>query len=214
MADKEQRQGYPLAPATGYARSDQEAASGNSKELRKKKRMKCLLYIILFAVFQTGIITLFALTIMKFRTPKFRVRSASFETLDAPSTSSTTFNVRMNTELSIRNTNFGHFRYRNTTIDFYYRGTKVGEAFVQRARVKALSTRKLNVSVDLTSTNVTSDSQLGSDISSGTLPLTAQARLRGRITIMLIMKKKKSGNLNCSMQLNIQTRQLQNLICK
>ncbi|KAM7499728.1 hypothetical protein LguiA_024142 [Lonicera macranthoides] len=211
MAEKEQQHGNPLAPANGYTQSDQEAApSGHSKELQHKKRMKYLLYVVIFAVFQIAIITLFALTIMKFRTPKFRVRSATFETLEAQST---TFNVRMNTELSIRNTNFGHFRYRNTTIDFYYRGTKVGEAFVQRARAKALSTRKLNVSVDLTSTNVTSDSQLGSDISSGTLPLTAQARLRGRITIMLIMKK-KSGNMNCSMQLNIQTRQLQNLICK
>ncbi|KAM7499727.1 hypothetical protein LguiA_024141 [Lonicera macranthoides] len=210
MADKEQRQGYPLAPATGYTRSDQEAASGNSKELRKKKRMKCLLYIILFAVFQTGIITLFALTIMKFRTPKFRVRSASFETLDAPSTS---FNMRMNAELGVKNTNFGHFRYRDTTIDLYYRGTKVGETSVQRARARARSTRKFNISVDLTSTNVTDTARLASDISSGILPLTAQARLRGRITIMLIMKKNKSANMNCTMQANIQTRQLQNLIC-
>lgn len=210
MADKEQRQGNPLAPANGYARSDQEAASGNSKELRKKKRMKCLLYIVLFAVFQTGIITLFALTIMKFRTPKFRVRSASFETLDA---SSTSFNMRMNAELGVKNTNFGHFRYRNTSIDFYYKGTKVGETVVQRARARARSTRKFNISVDLTSTNVTDTTQLASDISSGILPLTAQARLRGRITIMLIMKKNKSANMNCTMQANIQTRQLQNLIC-
>lgn len=213
MAEKkEQQHGNSLAPANGYTQSDKEAAhSGHSKELRHKKRMKYLLYVVIFAVFQTVIITLFAFTIMKFRTPKFQVRSATFKILEAQST---TFNVRMNTELGIRNTNFGHFSYRNTTIDFYYRGTKVGEAFVQRARAKARSTRKLNVSVDLMSTNVTSNSQLGSDISSGTLPLTAQARLRGRITIMLIMKKNKSANMNCTMQLNIQTRQLQNLVCK
>ena len=183
----------------------------HAKELRRKKRMKILLYVVIFAVFQTAIVTLFALTIMKFRTPKFRVRSATFETFDVQSSS---FNMRMNAQLSVRNANFGHFRYRNTTVDFYYRDIKVGEVLVDRARAKWRSTRRFNVTVDLTSSNIgTSNAQLASDISSGILPLRAQSRMRGRITILFIMKKNRSPNMNCTMNLAIQSRQLQNLMC-
>lgn len=210
MLEREQQPAYPLAPANAYARSDQEAATQHSKELKHKKRMKILLYIVIFAVFQTAVITLFTLTIMKFKTPKFRVRSASFETFDIQSSS---FDVRVNVELGVKNTNFGQFRYRNTTIDFYYRDVKVGEAFVDRARAKWRSTRKFNVTVDLRSANITGNSELASDISSGILPMRAQSMLRGRVTIMFIMKKNKSANMYCNMNISIPTRQLQNLTC-
>ncbi|KAM7467757.1 hypothetical protein LguiB_015319 [Lonicera macranthoides] len=207
MLEREQQPAYPLAPANAYARSDQEAASQHSKELKRKKRMKILLYVVIFVVFQTAVITLFALTIMKFKTPKFRVRSAAFETFDVQSSS---FNVRMKAELGVKNTNFGQFRYQNTTIEFYYRDVKVGEAFVDRARAKWRSTRKFNVTVDLRSANITGNSEITSD---GILPLRAQSRLRGRVTIMFIMKKNKSANMNCTMNISIPTRQLQNLTC-
>ncbi|KAM7467760.1 hypothetical protein LguiB_015322 [Lonicera macranthoides] len=191
----------------------EEGPMQHAKELRRKKRMKILLYVAIFAVFQIAVITLFSLTIMKFRTPKFRVRSATFENFDVQPSS---FNMRINAQLTVRNANFGHFRYRNTTVDFYYRDVKVGEAFVDRARAKWRSTRRFNVTADLTSTNIgTSNAQyLASDISSGILPLRAQSRMRGRITIMFIMKKNRSPNMNCTMNLAIQSRQLQNLICR
>ncbi|KAM7463749.1 hypothetical protein LguiA_031870 [Lonicera macranthoides] len=143
--------------------------------------MKILLYVVIFVVFQTAVITLFALTIMKFKTPKFRVRSATFETFDVQSSS---FNVRMKAELGVKNTNFGQFRYQNTTIEFYYRDVKVGEAFVDRARAKWRSTRKFNVTVDLRSANITGNSEITSD---GILPLRAQSRLRGRVTIIVFV---------------------------
>ncbi|KAM7467759.1 hypothetical protein LguiB_015321 [Lonicera macranthoides] len=188
----------------------EQGSSNHSQELKRKKRMKILLYVVIFVVFQTAIVTLFALTIMKFRTPKFRVGSANLQTFDVQPSS---LNVRMNAQLSVKNTNFGHFRYRNTTIDFYHGDTKVGEAFVQRGRAKWRSTRRFNVIVDLRSSNIPSNSQLASDIRSGLLPLRAQSRLRGRVTIMFIMKKNKSANMNCTMNLAVPARQIQNLVC-
>ncbi|PSS33022.1 Bromodomain-containing protein [Actinidia chinensis var. chinensis] len=95
MVEKAQQQGYPLAPANGYSGSDEEAGRSMSDEERRQKRKKWALYIIVFVIFQTGIIVLFNMTVMKFRTPKFRVRSAtSSETFD---TQPSSFNVMMNT---------------------------------------------------------------------------------------------------------------------
>ena len=132
MAERSQSL-YPLAPANGHSRSDEESVAANSKELKKKKRMKCLLYIVLFAVFQTGIILLFALTVMRIRNPKFRIRSGSFvDTFDVGTEASPTFNLRMNTQFTVKNTNFGHFKYELGTVTLAYKGTpvEIGRAHV------------------------------------------------------------------------------------
>ncbi|CAK9176930.1 unnamed protein product [Ilex paraguariensis] len=213
MAEKVQQQTYPPPQANPYGRADEEVASVAGKDLRRKKRMKCFIYIVIFALFQTGIILLFALTIMKLRTPKFRVRSATFENFSTETTN-TSFNIRMITEVGVKNTNFGSYKYSQSSIDFYYKGTKVGEALVPNARAKLRSTRKFDVMVDLTSLNVPSNSELGRDISSGLLPLTSQSSLRGKVELMYVMKRKKSTNMNCSMVINIQTKQLQDVICR
>jgi len=213
MAEKDQRQTYPLAPANGYSRSDEEAASEHSKELRRKKCIKYTVYGVAFAIFQTGVILVFVLFVMKVRTPKFRVRSATFETFDVVA-SNPSFNLNMNAELSVKNKNFGQYEFENSTIIFLYRGLQVGSALVSKAKVGILSTKKFNVVVDLSSTGLPSNSMLGSDLNSGFLPLSSQAQLTGKVKLMMVMKKKKATEMNCTMEVNISTKELQNLMCK
>ncbi|KAL2486886.1 LEA 2 domain-containing protein [Abeliophyllum distichum] len=101
----------------------------------------------------TGIIMLFALTVMKIRTPKFRVRSATFENFNVGTPTNPSFSSRMNAEFGIKNANFGHFKYQNSTVRFFYGLTQVGELVVQKARAKARSTRKFNAVVELSLAN-------------------------------------------------------------
>ncbi|KAA8539977.1 hypothetical protein F0562_026669 [Nyssa sinensis] len=208
MAEKDQ-QVYPMP----QAKHDEEAAVEQSKELRRKKRMKCLAYVVAFAVFQTGIILLFALTVMKIRTPKFRVRSVTIETFDVVTTTPS-FNIKMNAEVGIKNTNFGHYKFDNSTITFFYKETPVGSAVVYKARARARSTKKFNIVVDLISTNLPNTSDLGNDMSSGFLPLSSESTLRGKVELFKVMKKKKSTQMDCSMTINLADKAIQNLICK
>ncbi|XP_059667136.1 late embryogenesis abundant protein At1g64065-like [Cornus florida] len=205
MADKEQQ----LQPPNEYERIDEEAQAME----RRKKRMKCLSYVVAFAVFQTAIILIFALTIMKIKTPKFRVRSTTFETF-AVNASNPSFNLKMIAELGVKNTNFGHYKYDNATVTFYYRGLPVGSAFVPKARAKARATKEFNVTVELSSASVNSNSALVSDINSRILPLTSTAKLTGKVELMKVMKKKKSTNMNCTMEIHIATSDIRNLNCK
>ena len=214
MAEKNQSP-YPLAPGNGHSRSDEESVSAHSKELKKKKRMKCLLYIVLFAVFQTGIILLFALTVMRIRNPKFRIRSGSFVgTFDVGTEASPTFNLRLNTQFTVKNTNFGHFKYELGTVTFAYKGTPVGQATIQKARARARSTKKVDVVVDLSSSSLSNTNELGSDISLGVIPLTSYSKLDGKIHLMKVIKRKKSAQMNCTMEIEIASKTLENIICK
>ncbi|KAA8539981.1 hypothetical protein F0562_026673 [Nyssa sinensis] len=202
-----------MPQTNGPTKHDEEAATVQSDELRRKKRMKYLAYGVAFVVFQTGIILLFALTVMKIRTPKFRVRSATFETIDVVA-ATPSFNIRMNAEVGIKNTNFGHYKFDNSTVTFFYKGTPVGSVIVPNARARARSTKKFNIVVDLISTSLPSTLELGNDISSGVISLSSQSTLRGKVELFKIMKKKKSTQMDCTMAISLADKAIQNLKCK
>ncbi|KAK7860492.1 hypothetical protein CFP56_036778 [Quercus suber] len=74
MAQKTNQQVYPLGPESKEPRSDEESGSKTSvEELKRKKRIKLAVYIATFAVFQTVVILVFALIVMRVKTPKVRL---------------------------------------------------------------------------------------------------------------------------------------------
>ena len=210
MAEKEQSP-YPLVPTNGHARSDEESDKG-SAELRKKKRMKCVAYIVTFAVFQTIIIVVFALFVMRFRSPKFRVRDASF--VSTFNFTNASFDLVMDTQFTIKNTNFGHFKYENGIVKFSYDGMIVGEAKLDEARARARSTKKVDRLVTLSSSDLPTNSKLTSDLGGGILPLTSNSKLDGKIHLMKVIKKKKSALLDCTLDVNLGMKKIQNVQCK
>ncbi|XP_071933441.1 late embryogenesis abundant protein At1g64065-like [Coffea arabica] len=194
---------------------EEAAVEDYSGELRRKKRIKYLLYAVAFVIFQTGIIVLFTQTIMKIRTPRFRMVSATFDNFTVGTPSSPSFDLNMNAQLGVKNTNFGNFRYPSTTMYLYYRGSQVGEALIPKANVGWRTTRKFGVVVKLSSANLTSNSQvLADDINAGVLPITSQSDLRGKVRLTFIFKKKKSSKMNCTMDVFTATQQLSNISCK
>ncbi|KAG5558700.1 hypothetical protein RHGRI_008606 [Rhododendron griersonianum] len=197
MSEREHRQASPLAPMNAYSRSDAEAADPG--ELRRQKRKKYLIYFAAFVVFQTAIIVLFSLTVMKVKTPKFRVRSSS-----SINTVTNTTSFTLNAQFGVKNTNFGPYKYDSTTVYFQYNGIEVGSAFIPKSKANFLSTKKINVPVELSSAN----------LSGNTLNLTSTARLSGKVELMLIFKKKKAVNMNCTMVANTSTQMLENIKCK
>jgi len=213
MAKKEQQQADPLA--NGNARSDAEAATAKSEELRRQKRKKWLIYGLAFVVFQTAIIVLFSLTVMKVKTPKFRVRSATYNnTFDVPQPANSSFAINMNAQFGVKNTNFGPYKYDSATVYFYYNDIPVGSAVIPKSKANFLSTKKINVAVDLTSANASSNGDLATALNSGILSLTSKSRLNGKVELMLIFKKKKSVDMSCTMDVHTSNRELQNVKCK
>ncbi|XP_058184078.1 uncharacterized protein LOC131301708 [Rhododendron vialii] len=207
MATKDQ-QAYHPPTTNGYNRSDEEATATQAKELRRQKYKKWIIYGIAFIIFQSAVIALFSMTVMKVRNPKFRVRSSS--TFEIP-TADASFNLNGNVTFGIKNTNFGPYKYDNsTTVTFYYGDSEVGRAAIPKSKAQFRRTKKFTVAVAGNSnTKVASD-----HISSGMVPLTSQAKLTGKVELMLIFKKKKAVNMNCTMDLNTTTKMLENIKCK
>lgn len=216
MAEKDQ-QIHPDLPQSYNPQSKHDvetATTEQSKVLRRQKQKKWLLYGIAFVIFQTGIIALFSMTVMKVRNPKFRVRYATFDTFDVVQTTNPSFNLTTNVALGIKNTNFGPYKYDDSTIYFYYGATEVGSAVIPKSKAQFRRTKKLTIAVDLDSTILAGNSQLSSAISSGIVPLSSRSKLNGKVELMLIFKKKKSVDMDCTMEINIAKQALQNVKCK
>lgn len=208
MAEKS-LQVYPLAPANGNPRSDQESAYLHSKELKKKKRLKCFAYIVLFAVFQTLVILTFALIVMKIKTPKVRFGT---ETVQASNlvigTAASGFNMSLAAKLTVENTNFGHYKFDQTTGTITYEGVKVGEFMIPKARARARSTKKIDIVADVNSNT------LNSDHGTGFLTLNSQAKLTGKVILMKVMKKKRSAEMSCSLVIDVNRKVVSSVMCK
>ena len=183
-----------------------------SDELQRQKRKKLIMYIVAFIIFQTLVIVVMSFTVMKIRTPKYRIRSAEFQSFNY-SASNNSFNMMMNARLRVKNMNFGTFKYDASNIAFYYGDVEVGIAVMPKSKAGWLSSKKFNVLVPLSSSAVQSNSNLGTDLNSGGLPLTVKSKLSGKVRLMFMFKKKKSTKMNCTFGLNLNTRQIENMKC-
>ncbi|XP_004300829.1 PREDICTED: uncharacterized protein LOC101295918 [Fragaria vesca subsp. vesca] len=211
MAEKSQKthQTYPLASENGYTRSDGESLSED--ELKRKKRIKCFAYIGIFIVFQMAIGAVFGLTVLKVKTPKVRLGTS---TLSDVTSSTTSFSSTFNTQIRVKNTNWGPYKFDQGVVTFMYQGAPVGTVVVPKGKAGMRGTKKINVNVSLNTAALPSSSTLSSELSGGVLTLTSEAKLTGKVELMLIMKKKKSASMNCTIQIDVSGKTVKSLECK
>ncbi|KAG2673234.1 hypothetical protein I3760_13G080100 [Carya illinoinensis] len=212
-----QQQVYPLAPASKMPRSDEESNTLQSNELRRKKRIKLAIYIAAFAVFQTIVIVVFSLTVMKVKTPKVRLGTIELKnvtTTAGTQASSPSFDISFTTQVRVKNTNFGPYKYDSSNATFLYQGVTVGQIFIPKGKAGMLSTKKVSVTVSVNSNALTSTTSLGNELGVGTLTLNSQAKLSGKVELMFVTKKKKSAQMNCTISIKLNADKAVDLNCK
>ncbi|KAG2681025.1 hypothetical protein I3760_11G125400 [Carya illinoinensis] len=208
---------YPLAPESKIPKSDEESNTLLSNELRRKKRIKLAIYIAAFVVFQTIVILIFSLIVMKVKTPKVRLGTIELRkvtTTAGTQASSPSFDISFTTQVRVKNTNFGPYKYDSSNATFLYRGVTVGEIFIPKGKAGMLSTKKVSVIVSVNSNALTSTTSLGNELGTGTLTLNSQAKLSGKVVLMFVMKNKKSAQMNCTISIKLNADNAVDLNCK
>ncbi|TQD79920.1 hypothetical protein C1H46_034512 [Malus baccata] len=184
----------------------------SADELKRQKRIKLTIYIGIFIVFQIIVITAISLTVMKVKTPKLRLGNINVQELNsAPTTPS--FDTKFTTQIRVKNTNFGPYKFDEGTVTFLYQGATVGQVSIPKSKAGMLSTKIIDVEVSLSSSAL-SNSNIGNELSSGVLTLNSAARLTGKVELMFIMKKKKASTMNCTIAFALSSKTLKSLQCK
>uniref|UniRef100_A0A2N9HUD8 Late embryogenesis abundant protein LEA-2 subgroup domain-containing protein n=1 Tax=Fagus sylvatica TaxID=28930 RepID=A0A2N9HUD8_FAGSY len=197
-------------------RSDEELATPTlqSEELRRKKRIKLAIYIAAFVVFQTIVITVFALTVMRVKTPKVRLGTVTFHNVNTSTQTPPNFDLSFTTQVRVKNTNFGPYKYDGTNVTFMYQGVTVGQFTIPKGKAGFRSTKKFSVTVNVNSNALPSTTSLGSELGAGVLTLNSHAKLSGKVELMFVMKKKKSAEMNCNMTIVLSTKEVKALNCE
>ncbi|XP_030955727.1 late embryogenesis abundant protein At1g64065-like [Quercus lobata] len=215
MAEKTNQQVYPFIPATKQPRNDEESGALTSdQELKRKKRINLAIYIAAFAVFQTIVILVFALTVMRVKTLKVRLGTdVTFQNFSTGTQASPAFDLSFKTQVRVKNTNFGPYKFDSTIATFMYQGVTVGQVIIPKGKAGLRSTKKVGVTVNVNSNALPSTTNLGSELGAHVLTLNSHAKLSGKVELMFIMKKKKSAEMNCTMTIDLSTKAVQSMIC-
>ncbi|KAL7203308.1 hypothetical protein ACSBR2_016577 [Camellia fascicularis] len=195
-----------------------EPSMAQFDELQRKKRLRRFAFIVIFALFALIVtILVFALVTMRVKTPRVEIRSVNVEGLYV---GNSTYNMTLIAQIEIKNKNFGDYKYDRTTMSISHGGVIVGDGVIWKGNVKARDTYRMTVTTKVSSSGLLDASRLSSDISSGVLMLNSEARLKGKVYLMKIwgielqfVKKRKSAEMNCIMELNLTSGVIQNMDC-
>ncbi|XP_062074963.1 late embryogenesis abundant protein At1g64065-like [Humulus lupulus] len=192
--------------------SSVEAEVSDSKELHHKRSMKRLCYVAVIVLLLTIVILVFTTTVFHVHSPKFRIRSITIDELSV--SSSNAIDMKFETEIGIKNNNFAEFEFEKTSVGFFYRGTRVslvdGDAMVEEGNVKPRSTKKVQFTAEMRTTN----SIFVDDVKSGALTLTGNGKLSGTVHLMKLIKMKRSFEMNCTININLNKKVVQDINCK
>ncbi|KAJ4711992.1 Late embryogenesis abundant protein [Melia azedarach] len=207
----------PLAP-TGphHSRSDEEYAPIKRKPLSQEKSSKCLVYVLIIIVSISAILLVLSSIFLRANTPDVKLRSVTVKNLSYGNSTSPFFNATLVAELTIENENFGYFKFKNESGSVSYGGVTVGDVKIREGRVKARGTKRVNVTVEVRSSNgysLGSKNNLSSDVNSGMLKLRSYVKLHGSVNLFDVLKKTKTPEVNCSIDLVLKIPEIEDLRC-
>ncbi|KAI3720650.1 hypothetical protein L2E82_31641 [Cichorium intybus] len=181
-----------------------------SPEDNKRRKARWRSYIIGGVIFQIFIILVFLYIILRVRSIKIRIHSVKVENLITSNKSS--FSMLLHTQVTIKNSNFGHYKFENSTIVLAYRGARVGEVELGNGRVKARSVKKIDVVVPV---SLKTWMSFGSGHDSlRKIILTVSARMTGKVHILKVIRRRKLAEMDCAMDVDTKTQSIEEIVTR
>ncbi|KAF8039414.1 LOW QUALITY PROTEIN: hypothetical protein BT93_B1830 [Corymbia citriodora subsp. variegata] len=211
---KNQNQYHP-PESNGYHRNDQESLhTMEDEEAKRKKRMKWTIGIIAFVIFQSKLCS--SSWSSEIQVHKFRVGDFAVQTLTVGTQASPSLDMSFVVPIRVMNTNWGPFKCDASTVYFTYGGVQVGQASIPKSKANFKSTKKIDMHVTLSSSDLPSNINLNlrSELSSRIITLISQGEFKGKITVMFMFKKKKTSQMNCTMAIDATTKAVQSMSYK
>ncbi|XP_015896529.3 late embryogenesis abundant protein At1g64065 [Ziziphus jujuba] len=207
----EEIQSWPLNPSRLNHRSDEENPVFNN--IRKERSNKCFVYVFTAIVLQSIFILVFALVVLRPKSPSVKLRSVTVKSLRYTTSPLPSLNATLVAEISIKNPNFGSFKFENSAVSFLYEGKQINGKKTVKGNVSARETKRFNVSVEVRSSRLSEKQNLVNDLNSGIVKLSSLARIVGKVHLIKILKTKKTKEMNCTMSINLKNRTIKDLLC-
>lgn len=163
------------------------------------------------------LIVILALTVFKAKHPVTTVDSVKLEDfhmgLDIAKLK-VDLNVTLDVNVSVKNPNKVGFKYSDSTAHLNYRGQLIGEVPVPAGEISSDGYKGFNLTLTIMADRLLSDSQLFSDVTSGTLPLNTFVRISGKVSILGFIKVHVVSSTSCDFPITLSNRTVGNQECQ
>jgi len=181
-----------------------------------KGRKACLIVTTVFIAIVLLVVIL-AFTVFKAKHPVTTVNSLKLRDFDVNldiAKLRVDLNVTLDVDVSVKNPNKVGFKYSNTTAHLNYRGQLIGEVPISAGDISSGETKGFNLTLTIMADPLLSNSQLFSDITSGTLPLNTFLTISGKVNILGFIKVHVVSSASCDFSVNISNKTVGNQECQ
>ncbi|KAK9079612.1 hypothetical protein SSX86_001285 [Deinandra increscens subsp. villosa] len=213
----------PLAPATKPDLPPLTVDEALSTELRNRhkgfrNRTLCCGITAATILIISVVMLVLGFTIFHIKNPKITMNSVSIIGLDRVNSPSqltgNLTNLTVVADVSVKNSNVAAFRFERSNSSLLYHDTVVGVADIPGGVAKARRTVRLNVTFEVAVAEIAGNERFGRDLAAGMLPVESYTRIDGRVKILSFIKKKVTVTMNCSIAVNVTSREIVNQGCK
>jgi LEA14-like dessication related protein len=167
-----------------------------------------ILITVIFVVLLT-----ISLTVYKVKKPIMTMNSITIENLSTRTAASSSLNMSVIADVSVKNPNAVSYRYGSSLTSVYYNEMLVGQAVAPSGVAQARGTVRLNVTVDLMVSQLTSDLQFVQDLTTGDVRFNTSTEVGGRVKVFGMVQHHVDVVMNCSLTVDVSNLSLRNQSC-
>ncbi|KAH0980225.1 hypothetical protein GBA52_007402 [Prunus armeniaca] len=216
MADQKDQHQQQQQPH-GSKREEEEVITTFSpsifspKSFPRRRRIKYCGIVIALVLLQIVVLGVLCLTVFRFKDPNIKLAAISVENFSTALGTSTAINMTLRAEIKVKNQNWGKLKYDESVLVLSHEGLTVGEGTIPKGSIKMRHSKQVSVSVEA---KLDGRSSSSSDISSGVLNLKSYAKLSGKVSMVGLVKKRRSGEMNCSLTISLARQAIQDFHCQ
>ncbi|ONI10051.1 hypothetical protein PRUPE_4G024900 [Prunus persica] len=186
--------------------------AGSRKGLKIFAAVTGILLIVILVVLVV-LVVLFV-TILKPKEPSIFTKPVTLESFELVVTPVVRLNVSIGILITVKNPNYGGFKYENSTAHISYRGNVVAEAPIEKDTIPARATHNITSSVSILADKLVTDTHfLGDVILVGVLNFTSETTLHGKVSLLKVFEMKATSYSECNISITIKT-QSADSVCK
>ncbi|XP_071730703.1 late embryogenesis abundant protein At1g64065-like [Rutidosis leptorrhynchoides] len=210
MADPESQM-TPLAPAV--VKSDEIAYTATAKLHKSKhqKSSKFLVYVLAVIVSLGTIFLIISSVFLRVINPKLRITSVSIQNLqyDNANSTSSPLNITMLTDVTVINRNFGSYEFEHCNAVVLGRIGTTGGGTISGGLVGGRTSKSMSTVIRIRSENLNVSNGDRTDV----MEIRNYALMTGRVRVWKIVNRRKTIEMNCTVNVNLISRLVIDTLC-
>ncbi|KAG9454129.1 hypothetical protein H6P81_007033 [Aristolochia fimbriata] len=136
-------------------------------------------------------------TVFKPKEPKVQPHPVILQRIEFELLPILKLNLTLLVSVTVKNPNYGSFKYDETKVLIYYRGTQIGEGPIDAGSISSHESEDFNTVIEITAEKMLGSKDFWQDLGGGHFNFTSESKVYGKATLFKLLKKHARGRTTC-----------------